>query len=106
MWGNVLLGGGVGAIVDHNNGSAYDYPGLISIYMGRSNQKIDETSPQASYTTNTTTVPGTTQPQAQAQPVTESKNTLDLDDAQKKCQELGFSKGTENYGNCVLKLAR
>ena len=98
MWGNVLLGGGVGAIVDHNNGSAYDYPGLISIYMGRSNQKIDETSPQASYTTT----PGTTQPQ----PVTESKNTLNLDDAQKKCEELGFSKGTENYGNCVLKLAR
>ena len=41
MFGNILLGGGVGAIVDHNNGSAYDYPSLIKIYMGRLNQKIE-----------------------------------------------------------------
>ena len=40
MFGNILLGGGIGAIVDHNNGSAYDYPALIKIYMGRINQKI------------------------------------------------------------------
>lgn len=106
MWGNVILGGGVGAIVDHNNGSAYDYPGLISIYMGRSNQKIDETSPQASYTPNTSTVPGASQSQPQPMPITESKNTLNLDDAQTKCAELGFSRGTENFGNCVLKLAK
>jgi hypothetical protein len=104
MWGNVILGGGVGAIVDHNNGSAYDYPGLITIYMGRANQKIDETSPQGSYTSNTTTIPGSTQPQSQSLP--ESKSSLNLDDAQKKCAELGFKKGTENFGNCVLKIAK
>lgn len=102
MWGNVILGGGIGAIVDHNNGSAYDYPGLVKIYMGRANQKIDETSPQGSYATNTTTVPGS----AQTQQVAESKKELNLDSAQKKCEELGFTKGTENYGNCVLKIAK
>jgi hypothetical protein len=104
MWANAILGGGVGAIVDHNNGTAYDYPGLITIYMGRPNQKIDENSSQGSYTSNTTTVPGATQSQPQSLP--ESKNTLNLDDAQKKCEELGFKKGTEYFGNCVLKIAR
>jgi hypothetical protein len=34
MFGNILLGGGIGAIVDHNNGSAYEYPNLIQIVMG------------------------------------------------------------------------
>ncbi len=45
MWGNVILGGGIGAVIDHNNGSAYEYPGLIKIFMGRSNQRIEETAP-------------------------------------------------------------
>ena len=42
MFGNLILGGGIGAIVDHNNGSAYEYPSLVKIFMGRTNQKIDE----------------------------------------------------------------
>lgn len=42
MYGNILLGGGIGAIIDHNNGSAYEYPALIKIFMGRMNQKIEE----------------------------------------------------------------
>ena len=40
MFGNIILGGGIGAIVDHSNGSAYEYPHEIKIYMGRSNQMI------------------------------------------------------------------
>jgi len=47
MFGNILLGGGIGAIVDHNNGSAYEYPALVKIFMGRSNQKIEEKSDPA-----------------------------------------------------------
>lgn len=34
MFGNILLGGGIGAIVDHNTGAAYEYPTLIQIMMG------------------------------------------------------------------------
>ncbi len=34
MFGNIILGGGIGAIIDHNNGSAYEYPSLIQIVMG------------------------------------------------------------------------
>lgn len=42
MFGNIILGGGIGAIIDHNNGSAYEYPSLIKIFMGKMNQKIEE----------------------------------------------------------------
>ena len=38
MYGNIVFG--VGAIIDHNNGSAYEYPSMVKIYMGK-NQKID-----------------------------------------------------------------
>jgi len=34
MWGNIIFGGGVGAIIDHNNGSAYEYPSSVKIMMG------------------------------------------------------------------------
>lgn len=34
MYGNVLAGGYVGAIVDHNNGNAYSYPDWIRVIMG------------------------------------------------------------------------
>jgi len=26
MWGNIIIGGGIGAIIDHNKGTAYTYP--------------------------------------------------------------------------------
>lgn len=34
MFGNILLGGGIGAVMDHNNGSAYEYPSFIQVTMG------------------------------------------------------------------------
>lgn len=34
MFGNILLGGGIGAIVDHNTGAAYEYPTFVQIVMG------------------------------------------------------------------------
>lgn len=34
MFGNILLGGGIGMIVDHSNGSAYNYPEWIRLVMG------------------------------------------------------------------------
>jgi uncharacterized protein YceK len=48
MFGNIILGGGIGAIVDHNTGAAYEYPTLIQIMMG-SNIKIEppKSNPEA-----------------------------------------------------------
>jgi hypothetical protein len=35
MWGNILLGGGIGAIVDHNKGTAYTYPTWVQLVFGK-----------------------------------------------------------------------
>jgi len=34
VWGNVLIGGGIGAIIDGSNGAGYNYPDLFKIEMG------------------------------------------------------------------------
>jgi hypothetical protein len=36
MFGNILLGGGIGAIVDHNKGTAYTYPTWVQLIFGQS----------------------------------------------------------------------
>ena len=35
MFGNIIFGGGIGAIIDHNSGAAYEYPSVIQIVMSR-----------------------------------------------------------------------
>lgn len=35
MWGNIVLGGGVGAIIDHNKGTAYSYPAWVQLVFGK-----------------------------------------------------------------------
>ena len=34
MLGNVILGGGIGAIIDHNKGTAYTYPTWVQLVFG------------------------------------------------------------------------
>jgi hypothetical protein len=36
MWGNIIFGGGIGAIIDHNKGTGYEYPNQAVIVMGES----------------------------------------------------------------------
>jgi hypothetical protein len=35
MFGNILLGGGIGAIIDHNKGTAYTYPAWMQLVFGQ-----------------------------------------------------------------------
>jgi hypothetical protein len=35
MFGNIILGGGIGAIVDHNRGTAYSYPTWVQLVFGK-----------------------------------------------------------------------
>jgi hypothetical protein len=35
MWGNIILGGGIGAIIDHNKGTAYTYPTWVQLVYGK-----------------------------------------------------------------------
>lgn len=36
MFGNIVFGGGIGAIIDHNKGTGYDYPQQLPVKMGES----------------------------------------------------------------------
>lgn len=36
MFGNIIFGGGVGAIIDHSKGTGYDYPDQLPVKMGES----------------------------------------------------------------------
>jgi hypothetical protein len=36
MFGNIIFGGGVGALIDHNKGNGYNYPDQLPIKMGGS----------------------------------------------------------------------
>ena len=38
VWGNVLIGGGIGYIVDRNTGAGFDYPGSATVML----RKIEE----------------------------------------------------------------
>jgi hypothetical protein len=33
VWGNILIGGGVGYIIDRNTGAGFDYPSTTTIVM-------------------------------------------------------------------------
>lgn len=35
MFGNIVFGGGIGAIIDHAKGAAYSYPQRIRLVVGR-----------------------------------------------------------------------
>lgn len=35
MWGNIIIGGGIGAIIDHSKGTAYTYPTWVQLVFGK-----------------------------------------------------------------------
>ena len=35
MFGNIILGGGIGAVIDHNKGTAYTYPLWVQLVFGK-----------------------------------------------------------------------
>jgi len=51
LFGNIILGGGIGAIVDHSRGTAYTYPTWVQLIFGqtlefdRAKQKSDQPTP-------------------------------------------------------------
>jgi hypothetical protein len=36
MFGNIIFGGGIGALIDHNKGTGYNYPDTVVVEMGKS----------------------------------------------------------------------
>ena len=50
MFGNIIFGGGIGAIIDHNKGTGYNYPDSLPVEMGKSvivDRKSQDTPPAA-----------------------------------------------------------
>lgn len=35
MWGNIIFGGAVGAVIDHGRGAAYTYPQWVQLVVGK-----------------------------------------------------------------------
>ena len=62
MFGNILFGGGIGALIDHSKGTGYNYPDNLPVEMGKS-VVIDRKDQQAA----TADASGAGQPQG-AQP--------------------------------------
>ncbi len=54
MYGNIIIGGGIGALIDHSSGAAYEYPAMVRILM-RAPGKIESES-QAKAAAQPTTV--------------------------------------------------
>jgi hypothetical protein len=54
MFGNIIFGGGIGAIIDHSNGTGYDYPNQIPVRMGESvvvDKKVEQPPAQTAQET-------------------------------------------------------
>lgn len=70
LFGNVIFGGAVGAIIDHTRGTAYDYPSLVRVVFGTS--RVIDTGEVAS----STPVPTAAAPPPSPRP----RNRTTLDD--------------------------
>jgi hypothetical protein len=63
MWGNIIIGGGIGAIIDHNKGTAYTYPTWVQLVFGkslvfdRSGEKDGQPTPSVETGTTTAAAP-------------------------------------------------
>lgn len=89
MFGNILLGGGIGAIIDHNNGSAYEYPAFIQVIMGAfSKLETPKSSPGEAQAAVNTQAPGSpiTTASASANPKSTEEQLRDL----KRLKESGL----------------
>ncbi len=51
MFGNIIFGGGIGAIIDHSKGTGYDYPNQLPVKMGESVIVDKRTEQQAAQVT-------------------------------------------------------
>lgn len=70
-----------------SNAPSHQYPNAIKVNMTQ----------QAFDTENVNAM-------RQVEPISRNKKTFGFDEAQKKCEEIGLRKGTENFGMCVMKL--
>ena len=105
MFGNILLGGGIGALLDHNSGVAYEYPPLVDILMGDS-IKITSTTNSANPTTNTELTSAADGKVNQVQISQTGFDSIFLNNATLKCSQLGLKPETEKFDKCVKNFTK
>jgi hypothetical protein len=92
MWGNILIGGGIGALVDHNTGAAYEYPSFFQVVMGRSVkiEPAEGTAPQSAASSNPGSGPpgGTNPPVGTFRPVVTSSEPAKAGSVEDQLREL------------------
>lgn len=54
VWGNVLIGGGIGYIIDRNTGAGFDYPSSITVVLHKIGEVVGMATPTALPDTQTT----------------------------------------------------
>ncbi len=69
MFGNIIFGGVIGAVIDHSKGTGYEYPGTVEIVMGESRviDRANEVEPAAATPAAATAQPAAVQECAQWQ---------------------------------------
>ena len=85
MFANIILGGGIGAFIDHSNGSAYRWPSFIEVTMGDFVVIGDEIEDGAT----------TTNAMGQTTPYSSTKNTSNTQNTQKTSKTPKTSKTQE-----------
>lgn len=62
MFGNIIFGGGIGALIDHNKGTGYNYPDQLPVKMGTSvvidRREQDQAQQVAAKSSGCTSSPG------------------------------------------------
>ncbi len=66
MFGNIIFGGGIGAIIDHVSGAAYEYPTFIQVIMGSFVKVETQPSDKANEAADTSQAPSATPAQSPA----------------------------------------
>ncbi len=47
VWGNILIGGGIGYIIDRNTGAGFDYPNTVAVMLRQISEQPIAASPAA-----------------------------------------------------------
>ncbi len=87
MFGNIILGGGIGAIVDHNTGAAYEYPTFFQVRMGTVS-RIEPPKDQPPGTSPPTTTPAASSDPKPAAPAPQTMPALQATSREEKLREL------------------
>lgn len=62
IWGNILIGGGIGYLVDRHTGAGFDYPGTITVILRRAGEVLGLAPAQNAASNPTTTAAAASAP--------------------------------------------